>query len=415
MDGIVEGLQPYWLGLLIGFIVGLERERAQGSEMQAFGLRTFSLIGLLGAFTGTSIPVYFAAFTVLFVLTAILLGYWRSTQNQATADYGFTTEISAFCVFVLGFISVREPIIAGILGAFVLALLAGREWLHHFTRQKITTKEANALISLIVVGAGILPLLPREALDPWGLFVPFKLGSLVLALAFVQFLSYVLLKFFGERAGFLLAGFLAGLVSSTAAFANLRKELHATDRITLAGTVSYGLMAVAATTIMSMAIIAANSMELLMALIWSFGAVLVSIAVIAAVCLIITRKEHRANAQTKDPLNWKNQISFAIVLFLILALTKAAAEFFGQEALWGVSFISGLFELQGVTFALAATESFSREVVIAMSLAYAASLISKIGLVLTAPEATMKGKIVVTSALVVLLIAFAVPLVFLGE
>ncbi|MFS4458510.1 MgtC/SapB family protein [Bdellovibrio sp. HCB2-146] len=412
MTDVIDGLQPYWLGLLIGFIVGLERERSQASETQAFGLRTFSLIGLLGAFTGTGIPEFYAALTTLFVLTAILLGYWRTTENAESADYGFTTEVSAFCVFVLGSISVKQPLIACILGAFVLALLAGRTWLHHFTRQRITKKEADAMISLIVVGAGILPLLPREPVDPWGLFVPFKLGSLVLALAFVQFLSYVLLKMFGKRVGFVLGGFLAGLVSSTAAFAHIRQTMESETKSSVASSLSYGAMSIAATTILSITIIVANSMELFHALLWSFAVVLGVIVITTVVCFFISRKETVAEAETKDPLNWKNQIGFAVILFVIIALTKAAADFVGDEALWLVSFLSGLFELQGVTFALAATESFSESLIIAMALGYVASLVSKMALIASSKNANWKAKGSFLGFLLVLVLGFVGPLFF---
>jgi uncharacterized membrane protein (DUF4010 family) len=313
-------------------------------------------------------------------------------------------------VFILGFISTDDPMLAGVLGAFVLALLAGRDWLHGFTRRKISSKEADALISLIVVGAGVLPLLPTHALDPWGVFIPFKLGMLIWLMALIQFLSYVLLKVFGEKAGFVLGGFLSGFVSSTAAFANIRQQLSS-NTSSFAGLLAYGMMAIAATTLLTVGVIFASSQNLFQSLIWNFGAVIVATAIFSGIAILKKREvsPQQQNVHQKDPLNWKKQLSFAVGLFIVITLTKLAANYLGSSALIAVSFLSGLFELQGVAFAIATTESPTHQTVLAMAAAYTASLISKIFLITTSKPNQKKQKLFYIATLTALIIIFLIP------
>ncbi|MNL45920.1 hypothetical protein D3C87_1685990 [compost metagenome] len=120
-------------------------------------------------------------------------------------------------------------------------------------------------------------------------------------------------------------------------------------------------------------------------------------------------KDEAMKSPLQDPLNWKKQLSFALGLFVVITITKLAAEFLGPEALMLVSLLSGLFELQGVTYAISATEDFTRNTVIAMGLAYIASLISKIFLILTAKTQNGKEKFLFLSALILLIAVFVVP------
>lgn len=408
MTDIVLQLRPHLIALLIGFIIGLERERAHESGEQALGLRTFSLIGLLGSLAAVDTSPLIGGAIAVFVLLAILLGYFRSTAHPRRGEYGLTTEVAGFVVFILGYLSAELPLMAGVLAAFVLALLAGRNWLHNFTRQKITPKEADALISLIVLGAGILPLLSSEAVDPWGVFVPMKLGSLIWLLALVQFLSYALLKVFGQQAGYVLAGFLSGMVSSTAAFANIREQFS-NGRGSFLGHLAYGMMAIAATTLIAVFIIFTSSQKLFMALVWGFVAVIAVAVVLSVLSVFRANKKEALRNPLQDPLNWKKQLSFALGLFVVITLTKISADRLGPEALVLVSFLSGLFELQGVTYAISATEEFTRNTVIAMGLAYVASLISKIFLIMMAKTQSGKEKFLYLSALVLLIVVFVVP------
>ncbi|MEY4761971.1 MAG: hypothetical protein RLZZ200_1827, partial [Pseudomonadota bacterium] len=73
--------------------------------------------------------------------------------------------------------------------------------------------------ALLLAGAALVvwPLLPVEAVDPWGVLIPGKLWRFVVLVMSVGMLGHVALRAVGSRWGFPVAGFFAGFASSTAA------------------------------------------------------------------------------------------------------------------------------------------------------------------------------------------------------
>lgn len=410
MEDFLKSLHPYLAGLLIGFLIGLERERAHHPGSQALGVRTFSFLGLLGAVAGVIESEIISALIATFVFAGILMGYLRSTRNSSN-DFGFTTEAAGAVVFCLAYISVTDQVTAFMLGALTLLLLVGRKALHNFTREKITQAEAEAFVTLIVLGVAILPFLSKEPLDPWGVFVPFRLGTLVFLLALVQFSSYALLKIFGEKVGTPLAGFLAGMASSTAAFVNIREKMNkeSSFRWDLLG---YGMMAIVASMLQSVVIIFATSPQLGKQLLWSFIGVFV-VCLTLSIVGFFRSGDSPVAAPTDDsgPLNLKKQLAFASVLFLVMALANLAKQYLGATAFLTVSFVSGLFELQGMTFAIASME-YSPSLIWAMVLAFIASLISKSFIVLSAPHSRWTARGLWIGALALVAVTFIGPLLF---
>ncbi|MNK15795.1 MgtC family protein [compost metagenome] len=406
----LESLHPYLVGLLIGFVIGLERERAHEPESQALGVRTFTFVGLLGAIAGVIESDLISALIALFVGTAIIFGYLRSTRKSESSDIGLTTEVAGMVVFSLGYIGVTDRLSAFIMAALTLGLLVGRKVLHTFTRERITQAEAEAFVTLIVLGVAILPFLPKEPIDPWGVFVPFKLGTLVFLLALVQFASYALLKIFGEKVGAVLGGFLAGMASSTAAFVNIREQLNFSGKRFRGDLLAYGMMAILASTLQSVIIIFANSQELIRSLMWSFGLVFAVGIGLAVSGFFRLKGAEVVGGLSEGPLNLKKQLGFACILFFVMALVNLAKQFFGATAFLGISFLSGLLELQGVTFAISSIP-FSEHVLWAMALAFIASLISKAFIISSASKSGASMKLVMLLGLGLLAVVFTIPLV----
>ncbi|MBK7890650.1 MAG: DUF4010 domain-containing protein [Bdellovibrionales bacterium] len=91
--------------------------------------------------------------------------------------------------------------------------------------------------ALVVAGLyAVVMICPDRTVDAWQIFNPKKVALMVFALALIQALGEVLRSILGDRRGSIVGGFLAGLVSSTAATATIaRRRLrgHAdTDRLT---------------------------------------------------------------------------------------------------------------------------------------------------------------------------------------
>ena len=86
----------------------------------------------------------------------------------------------------------------------------------------------------------MLPLLPTQAIDPWGALVPRSLWLLVVLIAALSLVGYVATRALGPERGTAVTGLTGGLVSSTAVtltFAKRsREEKGATDDALAAGT-----------------------------------------------------------------------------------------------------------------------------------------------------------------------------------
>jgi len=124
------------IALLIGALVGLEREKRKATEpdIGVGGLRTFILLAEAGAVSAwlslqLQSPWVFAA-TVLGVVVLVTAGYLAQTRS-VEADRGLTTEIAAVTVCLLGGACLLgSPGLAVALGIATSALLAYKQPLH---------------------------------------------------------------------------------------------------------------------------------------------------------------------------------------------------------------------------------------------------------------------------------------------
>ncbi len=105
-----------------------------------------------------------------------------------------------------------------------------------------------------------------------------------------------------------------------------------------------------------------------------------------AVLFILARKkdEHVSELTLKSPLEWIGVFRLSIALGAILALVSVAELWLGSEATFTISFITGLFELHGVSLAnatLFSQRQISENVAgLSILLGLIASLIAKVSM-----------------------------------
>jgi len=153
---------------LLGGLIGLERERvshAVGERMFA-GVRTFPLFAILGAsLTVAAGGIGLATVAGFLAVAALaLLSYWRTS---ASGEVGTTTESAALATYWIGAIAgTGALVLAGAIGITVAVLLASKERLEAFP-QAMTREELRATLTLAVIAAVILPILPDKSYGPW--------------------------------------------------------------------------------------------------------------------------------------------------------------------------------------------------------------------------------------------------------
>lgn len=222
------------VALLLGLLLGLEREKSAGSGTELFaGIRTFPLIslcGYLGAAAGQhGLPFAFPA--VLLALGALAVASYLQPGREPG---GATTEVAAVLACLLGgLVAWGGAPLAAPLAVMVALLLTLKAPLHHMAGA-VSQDEILAILKFGVVAVILVPILPTSALSYLGGLAPRTLGLLVVVLSAVSLGGYLLVRIYGRRRGWALAGLLGGLVSSTAVTLSFSGKARAVPGLTRA-------------------------------------------------------------------------------------------------------------------------------------------------------------------------------------
>jgi uncharacterized membrane protein (DUF4010 family) len=247
-DGLDLGtIRDFGTALLIGALVGIEREKRKSAEAEAGigGLRTFVLTALLGAIGGwlanaLHTPALLVAVLVV-VGVAVLAGYVLGTRVHPDS-LGITTESAAVVVCLLGAMTTlgyRELAVA--LGIVTAAVLAYKQPLHGLV-ERLNWDDIFAGLRLLIATFIVLPLLPNRAIDPWGALNPYSLWLLVLLISSLSLVGYVGSRWLGADRGIVLTGVTGGLVSSTAVTLSFARQSREDRRTATASVLACGML-----------------------------------------------------------------------------------------------------------------------------------------------------------------------------
>lgn len=372
-----ELLYGFFVALAIGILVGVERERDQGrkEDFRVAGVRTFTLISLLGATSGLifqyNIALSVAVFAGVVVLVAV--GYYLSSVKGQSL--GQTTEIAELLVFALGYLSFFPGTRSiSVMIAIVIALtLALKEHIHGFAHE-IKEYELLDTLKFAVITFIILPILPDRTIDAWGILNPRQIWLLVVLVSGVSYLGYILIKVWGVNRGSAITGFLGGLSSSTALTTAMARRARED-----AGLLKPSVFAAAvASTVMfpRMLFEVAVLNPVLNERLIPFAALMFFAGILASL-LIIKERDNVANKiDLKTPFALKPAVKFAALFLLILALQHIALQFYGTRGLYMISFFSGMVDVDPITLSsakMAADGSLSDKVALSSILIAAIS------------------------------------------
>jgi len=382
MDFLLDKLAPFLIASLLGLVIGIERERRQ-MEFRTMGVRTFVLLGLLGALAGVLQNILLQTVVCVFVMAAIIVGYLRSSAGVSyhqKIDIGLTTEIAGYATFIFGFLAHKDAWLSATLGLLVLIVLLSRNILHRFSKEHLKSNEIQAAVILFVLILGILPFVPSQPVDPWGIFNLKQLIIVVTVIAGVQFLSYIAMRLFGNIIGLSLAGFLSGFISSTAAFLTLPRLIKK-DKELVYLIASSAIWASVSTLILLLIVVAVLSIDAL----WSVIPLILPLVVMGALFAYLLARKHVKEALfplVHNPLSLHSAIRLGGLLVLVITVIFIMQKWLGVEGLKGASFVGGLFELHGASISAVSLYNDAKIDKEAMrssiALAVLASILSKI-------------------------------------
>lgn len=347
------------LALALGFVIGLERgwkERDEGEGHRAAGLRTFSLIGLLGGIFGVlSLGGDRILIAAGFVTTSAVMAAFIWRENQREGDYSATTLVAALLTFMLGALAVLgDMAIAAGAGVVTVGLLAYKSQLHGFLA-RLTWTELRSGLLLAAMTFIALPLLPDRALDPWGAINPHELWLITILIAAVSFAGYVAVKLAGPSRGLVLAAALGGLVSSTVVTLTLAGLARAnTARM---GLISGSILASGAV-MMARVLVLAGVVNLSLAAALAVPLLAAALFQALAAFLLIGRdgKADGAGAEGlvhKNPFLLSEVLRFGAILAAVMLAAGIAQSVWGNGGLMAVAAISGLADVDAMTLSVA--------------------------------------------------------------
>ena len=355
-DSYVPGLA---IALAVGLLIGAEREwsqRYEKNERVMAGIRTFGLLGLLGAVAvllSDAVGQYAWAFMLVAVGLLVVAGY--IAEARATGDWGMTTEVAMLLTFGLGIMAASgDHAMAAGLGVLVAGLLSLKRLLHTQVH-RLTPQEVSGALALLFISVVMLPLLPNQTYGPYGVLNPYVIWWMVVAITGLGFVAYVSMRMTGQRSGILLTSVLGGLVSSTAmtlTLARLSKTLSQPD------TLSAGLLLSSALMFPRVLVVSAVvAPPLLAVLIWPLVLAMICYLFGAAWLTLASTKHAQDTQQAVDtglqnPFQIGQALRFTLILVVIMFAVEVARDYFGDAGVWVMAAISGAADVDAINLSL---------------------------------------------------------------
>jgi uncharacterized membrane protein (DUF4010 family) len=349
---------PLDVGVLIaalgGLAVGLERQwsgHATGEGARFAGVRTFTLLGMLSGMAGWLWMQQFQALAVILVTGAVALvvsAYIAASRR----DVGATTEVAALVVLAAGVTAgIGQWALAGGVIAITTVLLVEKSRIHEIAR-RIDDTALRAGVRFGVMAVVILPMLPEGPFGPWGGIRPRTLWIAVLIFSGLSFIGYIARKALPGSTGYVVAGILGGVISSTSvafSFSRLSRSEHN-------GT-SLALGVIGASTILflrvAVATVALNP-NLARVVIPYFALPLLVGAAITGAGL----RWHRSEVKTKshaatNPLQFWASLQMAALFQGVLYLVDWLGRTWGAKGLLVSGAVLGLTDVDALTISMA--------------------------------------------------------------
>jgi uncharacterized membrane protein (DUF4010 family) len=215
--------------IAVGLLIGIERGwklRSVVAGERVAGIRTFTLLGLLGGLAGLIGADRHSIAAAAFIVAAaalVVIGYFRKAVFEDRPDA--TTAVAALATLALGFVAGSgRPALAIAVASLVTLVLALRSETHRLIA-RLDEEDIKALARFAVIAGAILPFLPGGNYGPYDAWNPQKLWLVVVLVTGFSFIGYVANRIFGTRHGTIATALIGGAYSSTAVTQSLAQRL----------------------------------------------------------------------------------------------------------------------------------------------------------------------------------------------
>jgi uncharacterized membrane protein (DUF4010 family) len=267
-------------------------------------------------------------------------------------DIDGTTEGAALLVSTAGFLAgIGSYRLASGIIAVLCLLLVEKSRLHSLVA-RIDDVTLQAGVRFGVMALVVLPLLPEGPYGPFGGIRPRELWAVVLFFSGLSFLGYVARLVLGPGRGYLVAGLLGGLVSST----NVTFTFARTSRVetSLDRALAFGAIAANAMLYPRVLVAVAVLNWPLLPLVARYLALPALLAMIAVGIGVRRSSNPEAPVSTiANPLQLAAALQMAILFQAMIMLVHAAGGVWGSAGVYGSAFVLGLSDVDALTVAMA--------------------------------------------------------------
>jgi uncharacterized membrane protein (DUF4010 family) len=266
-------------------------------------------------------------------------------------DVDGTTEVAALVVLTagvlagLGFYRLASGVIA------VTSLLLVEKSRLHSLVARVDDVALRAGVRFAVMALVVLPLLPEGPFGPLGGIRPRELWALVLFFSGLSFLGYIARRMLGPSQGYLVAGLLGGLVSSTNVtftFARASRSEPSADRALAFGAIGGNAM------LYPRVLVAIAVLNL--PLLPSAARYLALPGVIAAIAVMMgirARGDDVPVSAMTNPLQLTAALQMALVFQAMLMIVHLAGKWWGSAGVYGSAAVLGLTDVDALTVSMA--------------------------------------------------------------
>ncbi|WP_299398028.1 MgtC/SapB family protein [uncultured Gelidibacter sp.] len=338
----------------LGLLVGLQRQRSK-SEMA--GVRTFTLISMLGVMAGFLSREYDNPFILpalgLCVAAMLMMANFIKVKKFDQADVGQTTEVAALLMFAIGAYLVMGSQLVGVfVGATMAVLLYIKEKLHDFI-DSLSNKDLSAIMTLVGISLIVLPILPDRTFGPLDVINPKNIWLMVTLIVGISVFGYFIYKLVDKKMGIIFNGILGGLISSTATTVSYARKTK--DQASISKMAIFVITTASMVSMIRVLVeIAVVVPEKLSRLFLPILAEIVIVALLSIGLFYLVNKESKDEKmpEPENPAQFKSAIIFGLLYGFILLLVAFTKRQFGDNALYIVSIISGLTDVDAITLSL---------------------------------------------------------------
>ena len=401
------------LAAALGLFLGLERE---WSDKPA-GIRTFSLISLLGAvFTILDYPALVAVGGLL----VIVLGTVLAIRGLRDVDFGLslTTSVSMLVAYGVGALVAAGYVIEGVTVAVVSSLLLVLKRELHSFAGGLSRAELRSTTEFAILAFVVYPLLPGGDVTlgsgPLAVEIePRVVWLMVVAVAAIGIVNYAIVKNYGGR-GIAVTGFFGGLASSTAVVGSMLDAVR--QRPSAASyAVAAVLLADAAMALRNLAIVLAFTFPTVLV-----GALIPLVVIVVGSVVVAALTADWSESVEMDldsPFSLRNALAFGVMFAVVVVAGGIAQSEFGRIGFYVTAVLSGVVSSAGATastVSLYRTGSLGYETaVIAVLLATASSVLVKVALTIASPNRRFATRVAVWSGVLLAAALIAAVLVTL--